>query len=170
MAENILQQFGTQHFSHSFKPLSDLVEYQSYTAYGIIKNQKITGFSYIVWSIDFSSTYSPLKHIIIGIADKEYQHNSQLDSRVPNIKYGVDFRCRGGKIENTHLLPDTENFLLVSRDSHNRITFIGEHTEGERDGFGVEISYTDDKYAILYGVWEAGVLRYKYENSEWKEV
>ena len=88
MAENILQQFGTQLFSNSCRVMSDLYEYHDYIAYGVIKDDKITGFCQIVWNIEFSSVYLPLSHIIIGIADTQYRHNRDLESDVPTVKYG----------------------------------------------------------------------------------
>ena len=167
MTDTILAQFDSQLFLNSSRVMSDLYEYHDYIAYGVVQEGKITGFCHIVWDIDFSSTYLPLSHIIIGIADSEYRHNRDLESDVPTVKYGVDLRCRGGKIENTTILPDTQSVLLLQYDADNRLTFIGEHTFGTRDGFGAEISYTDGKYDILYGVWSAGVLKYKYTDRQW---
>ena len=170
MTENILQQFGTQLFSNSCRVMSDLYEYHDYIAYGVIKDDKITGFCQIVWDIEFSSVYLPLSHIIIGITDTQYRHNRDLECDVPTVKYGVDLRCRGGEIENTTILPDTESLLLLERDTTNRLTFIGEQTDGTREGFGVEISYTDGKYNILYGIWQNGTLKYQYKDKKWVEV
>ena len=167
MTESILAQFDSQLFQNSSRVMSDLYEYHDYIAYGVIKDDKITGFCQIVWNIEFSSVYLPLSHIIIGIADTQYRHNRDLESDVPTVKYGVDLRCRGGKIENTTILPDTESLLLLERDTTNRLTFIGEQTDGTREGFGVEISYTDGKYNLQLGVWEAGELRYKYQDRKW---
>ena len=147
--------------------MSDLYEYHDYIAYGVVQEGKITGFCHIVWDIEFSSVYLPLSHIIIGIADSEYRPNRDLESDVPTVKYGVDLRCRGGEIENTTILPHTQSVLLLQYDDNNRLTFIGEHTFGTPDGFGAEISYTDGKYDILYGVWSAGVLKYKYTDHQW---
>ena len=170
MAENILQQFGTQLFSNSCRVMSDLYEYHDYLAYGVIKDDKITGFCRIVWKIDFSAVYKPLTHILIGIADEEYHLNRDLESEVPTIKYGVDFRCRNDKIEHTYLYPDTENILLIERNNEEKITFVGENKDGTRHGFGVEITYSDTKDTLLYGIWEAGVLKYQYKNKNWVEV
>ena len=170
MAENILQQFGTQLFSNSCRVMSDLYEYHDYLAYGVIKNDKITGFCKIVWSIEFSSVYLPLSHIIIGIADEEYQTNKDLETKVPTIKYGVDFRCRYGEIECADVMPDSEKFLLITRDEEERITFVGEDSDGVRNGFGVEITYDDSNYDMLYGIWDAGVLKYQYKDKNWVEV
>lgn len=147
--------------------MSDLYEYHDYTAYGVVQEGKITGFCHIVWDIDFSSTYRPLSHIIIGITDDHYRLNRDLESDVPTIKYGVDLRCRDGEIENTTILPQTEGVLLLEYDSLNHLTFVGEHTAGTRHGFGAEITYSDGKYDILYGVWQAGVLKYKYTANQW---
>lgn len=170
MAENILQQFGTQLFSNSCRVMSDLYEYHDYLAYGVIKNDKITGFCKIVWGIEFSSVYLPLSHIIIGIADEEYQTNKDLETKVPTIKYGVDFRCRYGEIECADVMPDSEKFLLITRDEEERITFVGEYSDGVRNGFGVEITYTDTKDTLLYGIWDVGVLKYQYKDKNWMEV
>lgn len=170
MAENILQQFGTQLFSNSCRVMSDLYEYHDYIAYGVIKDDKITGFCQIVWDIEFSSVYLPLSHILIGIADTQYRHNRDLECDVPTVKYGVDLRCRGGEIENTTILPDTDSILLIERNSEEKITFVGENKEGVRNGFGVEITYADKKYSMLYGIWEAGVLKYQYKDKNWMEV
>ena len=170
MAENILQQFGTQLFSNSCRVMSDLYEYHDYLAYGVIKNDKITGFCKIVWGIEFSSVYLPLSHIIIGIADEEYQTNKDLETKVPTIKYGVDFRYRNDKIEHTYLYPDTENILLIERNNEEKITFVGENKDGTRHGFGVEITYSDTKDTLLYGIWDAGILKYQYKDKNWVEV
>lgn len=170
MAENILQQFGTQLFSNSCRVMSDLYEYHDYLAYGVIKNDKITGFCKIVWGIEFSSVYLPLSHIIIGIADEEYQTNKDLETKVPTIKYGVDFRCRYGEIECADVMPDSEKFLLITRDEEERITFVGEYSDGVRNGFGVEITYTDTKDTLLYGIWQNGTLKYQYKDKNWVEV
>ena len=170
MAENILQQFGTQLFSNSCRVMSDLYEYHDYLAYGVIKDDKITGFCRIVWKIDFSAVYKPLTHILIGIADEEYHLNRDLESEVPTIKYGVDFRCRNDKIEHTYLYPDTENILLIERNNEEKITFVGENKDGTRHGFGVEITYSDTKDTLLYGIWEAGVLKYQYKDKDWVDV
>ena len=167
MTESILAQFDSQLFQNSSRVMSDLYEYHDYIAYGVVQEGKITGFCHIVWDIEFSSVYLPLSHIIIGIADSEYRHNRDLESDVPTVKYGVDLRCRGGKIENTTVLPNTQSVLLLQYDTDNRLTFIGEHTFGTPDGFGAEISYTDGKYSILYGVWKAGELKYKYADRQW---
>ena len=166
----MIEHFGKQFFSNSCRAMSDLYEYHDYLAHGVINNEKITGFCYIVWDIEFSSVYLPLSHILIGIADEQYKRNSDLESDVPTVKYGVDFRCRNNKIEHTYLYPDTENILLISRDSENRITFIGEHKDAKRHGFGVEITYTDTKDALLYGIWQNGTLKYQYKDKEWVEV
>ena len=170
MAENILQQFGTQLFSNSCRVMSDLYEYHDYLAYGVIKDDKITGFCRIVWKIDFSAVYKPLTHILIGIADEEYQTNKDLETKVPTIKYGVDFRCRYGEIECADVMPDSEKFLLITRDEEERITFVGEYSDGVRNGFGVEITYTDTKDTLLYGIWDVGVLKYQYKDKNWEEV
>ena len=170
MAENILQQFGTQLFSNSCRVMSDLYEYHDYFAYGVIKDDKITGFCRIVWKIDFSAVYKPLTHILIGIADEEYHLNRDLESEVPTIKYGVDFRCRYGEIECADVMPDSEKFLLITRDEEERITFVGEYSDGVRNGFGVEITYTDTKDTLLYGIWDVGVLKYQYKDKNWMEV
>lgn len=170
MAENILQQFGTQLFSNSCRVMSDLYEYHDYITYGVIKDDKITGFCKIVWGIEFSSVYLPLSHIIIGIADEEYQTNKDLETKVPTIKYGVDFRCRYGEIECADVMPDSEKFLLITRDEEERITFVGEYSDGVRNGFGVEITYTDTKDTLLYGIWDVGVLKYQYKDKNWVEV
>ena len=170
MAENILQQFGTQLFSNSCRVMSDLYEYHDYLAYGVIKDDKITGFCRIVWKIDFSAVYKPLTHILIGIADEEYHLNRDLESEVPTIKYGVDFRFRYGEIECADVMPDSEKFLLITRDEEERITFVGEYSDGVRNGFGVEITYTDTKDTLLYGIWDVGVLKYQYKDKNWVEV
>ena len=170
MTESILAQFDSQLFQNSSRVMSDLYEYHDYIAYGVVQEGKITGFCHIVWDIEFSSVYLPLSHIIIGIADSEYRHNRDLESDVPTVKYGVDLRCRGGKIENTTILPNTQSVLLLQYDTDNRLTFIGEHTFGTPDGFGAEISYTDGKYSILYGVWQNGTLKYQYKDKNWVEV
>ena len=170
MTENILEQFGTQLFSNSCRAMSDLYEYHDYIAYGVIKDDKITGFCYITWDIDFSAVYTPLTHILIGVADEEYKRNSDLESDVPTVKYGVDFRCRNNKIEHTYLYPDTENILLIERNNEEKITFVGEHTDGSRHGFGVEITYTDTKDTLLYGIWQNGTLKYQYKDKNWVEV
>ena len=170
MAENILQQFGTQLFSNSCRVMSDLYEYHDYLAYGVIKDDKITGFCQIVWDIEFSSVYLPLSHILIGIADEEYRLNRDLECEVPTIKYGVDFRCRYGEIECADVMPDSEKFLLITRDEEERITFVGEYSDGVRNGFGVEITYTDTKDTLLYGIWDVGVLKYQYKDKNWMEV
>lgn len=166
----MIEHFGKQFFSNSRRAMSDLYEYHDYLAHGVIEDEKITGFCYITWDIDFSAVYTPLTHILVGIADQEYRHNSNLECCVPTVKYGVDFRCRNNKIEHAYLYPDTENILLISRDSNNRITFVGEQTNGTRHGFGVEITYTDTKDTLLYGIWEAGTLKYQYKDKNWVEV
>ena len=166
----MIEHFGKQFFSNSCRVMSDLYEYHDYIAYGVIKDDKITGFCKIVWGIEFSSVYLPLSHILIGIADEEYKHNSDLESDVPTVKYGIDLRYRNNKIEHAYLYPDTENILLISRDSENRITFVGEHKEGKRHGFGVEITYTDTKDTLLYGIWQNGTLKYQYKDTNWVEV
>ena len=170
MAENILQQFGTQLFSNSCRVMSDLYEYHDYIAYGVIKDDKITGFCQIVWDIEFSAVYLPLSHILIGIADEQYKSNKDLETDVPTIKYGVDFLCRNGRIERVYLYPDTEDFLLIERNVEEQITFVGEHKEGIRNGFGVEINYADTKYSMLYGIWQNGTLKYQYKDKKWVEV
>ena len=170
MTESILAQFDSQLFQNSSRVMSDLYEYHDYIAYGVIKDDKITGFCQIVWNIEFSSVYLPLSHIIIGIADTQYRHNRDLESDVPTVKYGVDLRCRGGKIENTTILPDTESVLLIERNSEEKITFLGEHKEGVRNGFGVEITYADTKDTLLYGIWQNGTLKYQYKDKKWVEV
>ena len=170
MTENILEQFGTQLFSNSCRAMSDLYEYHDYIAYGVIKDDKITGFCQIVWNIEFSSVYLPLSHILIGIVDEQYRHNSDLESDVPTVKYGVDLLYRSGKIEKCHIMKDSEEHLLILRDNDERVTFIGEHCSGTRHGFGVEITYTDTKDTLLYGIWDAGVLKYQYKDKNWVEV
>ena len=170
MADKILKQFGTQLFSNSCRAMSDLYEYHDYIAYGVIKDDKITGFCKIVWDIEFSSVYIPLSHILIGIADEQYRHNSDLESDVPTVKYGVDLLYRSGKIERAYLYPDTENILLIERNNEEKITFVGEHTDGTRHGFGVEITYTDTKDTLLYGIWQNGTLKYQYKDKNWVEV
>lgn len=170
MAENILQQFGTQLFSNSCRVMSDLYEYHDYIAYGVIKDDKITGFCQIVWDIEFSSVYLPLSHILIGIADEQYKSNKDLETDVPTIKYGVDFLCRNERIERVNLYPDTEDCLLIERNVEDQITFVGEHKEGIRNGFGVEITYTATKDTLLYGIWQNGTLKYQYKDKKWVEV
>ena len=170
MAENILQQFGTQLFKNSCRVMSDLYEYHDYIAYGVIKDDKITGFCQIVWDIEFSSVYLPLSHILIGIADEEYKRNSDLESDVPTVKYGVDLLYRSDKIERAYLYPDTENILLIERNNEEKITFVGENQDGTRHGFGVEITYSDTKDTLLYGIWHNGTLKYQYKDKNWVEV
>lgn len=163
----MIEHFGKQFFSNSCRAMSDLYEYHDYIAYGVIKDDKITGFCKIVWDIEFSSVYLPLSHILIGIADEQYKRNSDLESDVPTIKYGVDFLCRNNKIERAYLYPDTDSVLLIERNSEEKITFVGEHKEGVRNGFGVEITYADKKYSMLYGIWEDGELKYRYTDHQW---
>ncbi len=150
--------------------MSDLYEYHDYIAYGVIKDDKITGFCKIVWNIEFSSVYLPLSHILIGIADEQYRRNSDLESDVPTVKYGVDLLYRSGKIVKCHIMKDSEEHLLISRDNDERVTFVGEHISAVRNGFGVEIVYTDTKDTLLYGFWESGVLRYRLQNDKWIEA
>ena len=170
MTENILEQFGTQLFSNSCRAMSDLYEYHDYIAYGVIKDDKITGFCRIVWDIEFSSVYIPLSHILIGIADEQYKYNSDLESDVPTVKYGVDLLYRSNKIAKCYIMKDSEVHLLILRDNDERVTFIGQHSSGTRHGFGVEITYTDTKDSLLYGIWEAGTLKYQYKDKNWVEV
>ena len=165
-----LQQTSVQHFSNSYSPMRDLIEYHNYTAYGVVENEKIVGFCKIVWKMEFSGAYLPLKHIHIGIADTEYKHNRDLEQAVPTIKYGVYLLCRSDKIERADIMADTESVLLITRNQNDQITFVGEHTDGIRNGFGVEISYNDTKYSMLYGFWKDGSLKYQHINNEWKEV
>lgn len=148
----MIEQFGKQFFSNSCRAMSDLYEYHDYLAHGVIRDDKITGFCYIVWDIEFSSVYLPLSHILFGIVDEEYKRNSDLESDVPTVKYGVDLLYRSNKIEKCYIMKDSEEHLLISRNSENRITFIGEHCSGTRHGFGVEITYTDTKDSLLYGI------------------
>lgn len=170
MAENILQQFGTQLFKNRYQSNSDIIEYHSYFACGVVNNEKISGFCHITWEINFSGGYMPLKHIIIGIADEEYQTNTDLETKVPTIKYGVDFLCRSDKVQNAFVKPESESVLLIERNSENRITFVGENKDGTRHGFGVEITYTDTKDTLLYGIWQNGTLKYQYKDKNWVEV
>lgn len=166
----MIEHFGKQFFSNSRRAMSDLYEYHDYLAHGVIEDEKITGFCYIVWDIEFSSVYLPLSHILIGIADEQYKRNSNLESDVPTVKYGVDLLYRSNKIEKCYIMKDSEEHLLITRDSNNRITFVGEQTNGTRHGFGVEITYTDTKDTLLYGIWEAGTLKYQYKDKNWVEV
>ena len=166
----MIEHFGKQFFSNSCRAMSDLYEYHDYIAYGVIKNDKITGFCQIVWDIEFSSVYIPLSHILIGIVDEEYKRNSDLESDVPTVKYGVDLLYRSGKIERTYLYPDTENILLIERNNEEKITFVGPHANGTRHGFGVEIPYTATKDTLLYGIWQNGTLKYQYKDKNWVEV
>ena len=166
----MIEHFGKQFFSNSRRAMSDLYEYHDYLAHGVIENEKITGFCYITWDIDFSAVYTPLTHILIGIADQEYRHNSNLECCVPTVKYGVDLLVRNNKVERCSVKNDSEEHLLITRDNDNRITFVGEHSSGTRHGFGVEITYTDTKDTLLYGIWEAGTLKYQYKDKNWVEV
>ena len=63
-----------------------------------------------------------------------------------------------------------EKFLLITRDEEERITFVGEYSDGVRNGFGVEITYTDTKDTLLYGIWQNGTLKYQYKDKNWVEV
>ena len=166
----MIEHFGKQFFSNSCRAMSDLYEYHDYLAHGVINNEKITGFCYIVWDIEFSSVYLPLSHILIGIADEQYKRNSDLENDVPTVKYGVDLLYRSNKIEKCYIMNDSEEHLLISRDNDERVTFIGQHCSGTRHGFGVEITYTDTKDTLLYGIWDAGVMKYQYKNKEWVEM
>ena len=82
----MIEQIGKQFFSNTCRAMSDLYEYHDYLALGVIEDEKITGFCYITWDIEFSSVYLPLSHILIGIADEQYRHNSDLESDVPTVK------------------------------------------------------------------------------------
>ncbi|MBQ9961907.1 MAG: hypothetical protein IJO90_00915, partial [Alistipes sp.] len=93
-----------------------------------------------------------------------------LESDVPTVKYGVDLLYRSDKIERAYLYPDTENILLIERNNEEKITFVGENKDGTRHGFGVEITYTDTKDTLLYGIWQNGTLKYQYKDKNWVEV
>ena len=67
-------------------------------------------------------------------------------------------------------MKDSEEHLLISRDNDERVTFIGQHSSGTRHGFGVEITYTDTKDTLLYGIWQNGTLKYQYKDKNWVEV
>ena len=44
------------------------------------------------------------------------------------------------------------------------------HCSGTHHGFGVEITSTDTKDTLLYGIWLGGTLKYQYKDKKWVEV
>ena len=168
MIEKYLEQFKTAYYSNTFWSMRDLEEYHTYHCYGRVVNDKFTGFGWIRWNISFSSAYSPLSHFMIGHFEPEYKLERNLEGEVPTIK-GVKFIIRDDDIDQrwmeTHLSED----MIAEKNEAGRLTFVGQHKNGVRHGIGAEIGEKGNNL-IQIGFWEEGVLKYRFDKTEWIKV